>query len=44
MKKAPRTAAIAPLAPRFGTRAADAVPKSSVTAVCVIVATKPPAT
>jgi hypothetical protein len=38
-----RTAAIAPLAPSVGTRAAAAVPKSSVTAVCAIVAAKPPA-
>jgi hypothetical protein len=40
---APRTAAIAPLAPRVGTRAAAAVPKSRVTAVWVAVAAKPPA-
>jgi hypothetical protein len=44
MKYAPSTAAIAPLAPRFGTRASAAVPARSVIAACVAVATKPPAT
>jgi len=34
---------MAPLAPRFGTCASGALPKSSVIIVCVIIAKKPPA-
>ena len=43
-KYAPSTAAIAPLAPSIGTLAEAAEPASSVTAVWVAQATKPPAT
>ena len=39
----PTLAAIAPLAPRFGTCASASDPASNVIAVCVIVAAKPPA-